>query len=67
MSRIILPSEVQGHSLKELWSLYARVERELTQSAVSSPERRNALASLENIRRVINSRAAQPRGPSPRF
>ena len=60
MSKIILASELKGRTLSELWSLYAHVERQLTQSAVNSADRRNALASLENIRRAINARAQTP-------
>lgn len=66
MPKIVLPSDLQTFTLTELWGLHAKAERELTQSAAGSPARRNALASLENIRRAINLRAAQARGPSPR-
>ena len=65
MSKIILASELEGRSLSELWSLYATVERELTQSALGSAQRRNALASLENIRRAINASGLHSNGPVP--
>lgn len=64
MSRIILASELQGRTLSELWSLYAIVERQVTQSPVNSSERRNSLASLENIRRAIGAHIRNPGGPA---
>lgn len=67
MSKIVLPSDLQTLTLTELWGLYAKAERELMQSAASSAARRDALASLENIRRAIHGCAAQSKVPSPRI
>ena len=65
MSRIILPVDLQGLSLNELWSLHAEADRALTRSAAGSAERRDALASLENIRRAIAARETLPMKPMP--
>lgn len=56
MSRIITPSELQNRPLEELRVAFHRAQQELAMSEPNSPERRNALASLENIRRETNSR-----------
>lgn len=56
MSQLFLPPTLQHLSLSELWALHSRVLSELTQSEESSPARRNALASLENIERAIGQR-----------
>lgn len=65
MSRIILPIDLQGRSLSELWSLHAEADRALTRSAAGSAERRDALASLENIRRAIAAHKALLMKPTP--
>lgn len=62
MSRLIVTSELQRLSLTELWAIHAKVQQELVRSPADSAQRRNALASLENIRRAINTRTASP-GP----
>ena len=56
MRRIITPSELQNRKLEELKVAFHKAQQELTKSEPNSPERRNALASLENIRRAMNSR-----------
>lgn len=53
MSKLTLPSSLSGMGLKELWALHASVQEDLFRSAPNSPERRNALASLENIERAM--------------
>ena len=53
MSKLILPQSLKKLSLSELWALHAKVQRDLAKSEYGSPERRNALASLENIERAI--------------
>lgn len=64
MSKPIVPANLQTLGLKELWSLHAAVRRELAASAPGSCQHRNALVSLENIRRAINARCAGPKGPA---
>lgn len=64
MNRIIVGSELQSLSLEELSVVFNKANQELVKSAPGSPERRNALASIENIRRAINSRhTLQPKPP----
>ena len=67
MSRSILPSELQNRSLGELWNLYAETERELAQCPIGSFAHRQALASLDKIRRAIAARVCRPDGPAPRL
>ena len=65
MSRIITAAELQNRTLADLQTLYRKMQEDLTRSAPGSAERRNALASLENISHAIaRKRACQPR---PRF
>ena len=64
MSRIITASELQNRSLADLQALYRAVQQELSASATGSADRRNALASLENIGRAI---AQAQSYPAPRF
>lgn len=53
MCKLHLPSSLQHLSLSQLWALHASVQQELARSAQCSAERRNALASLENIERAM--------------
>lgn len=65
MSRIITAAELQNRTLSDLQTLYRKVQEDLTRSLRGSAERRNALASLNNLARAIaRKRACQPR---PRF
>lgn len=50
--------ELQRLSQAELAAMQRKVCDALTRSAAGSAERRNALASLENINRVMNMRRA---------
>ncbi len=64
MNRIITTSDLQNRKLGELRVAFHRAQQDLTKSEPNSPERRNALASLENIRRAMNSRYIQrPKPP----
>ena len=65
MSRLVLPPDLQTLGLQELWALHSDVEEELARSPEGSAARRNALASLETIRRAIGDRASRPTGPGP--
>ncbi len=56
--KLITRYELASKSLLELRGLYCKVFNALVQSAPESAERRNALASLENISRELNQRYA---------
>lgn len=56
MPKIIIMSELQSRTLSELHALYRKIHENLVRSEPDSVERRNALASLENISRAINTR-----------
>lgn len=56
--RLITGTELAKRSDGELAALFGQVSRELIFTKVGSPERNNALASLENIRRERTARAA---------
>jgi hypothetical protein len=62
MSRIITPSELQRLGPQELRSLFHKVSQELAQTQPGTQERRETLASLDNIQRAI----AQPPAPRPK-
>lgn len=59
--RLITHFELATRSDHELAALFAFVARELPRTKAGSPERRNALASLENIRRERAARLCRPR------
>ena len=59
--RLITRFELANRSDKELSALFRRVSEVLPHTANESPERRNALATLENIRREQASRLMRPR------
>lgn len=61
MNRLITRSELTGRSNNELSALFHRVSLDLARTAPGSPERRNALASLENIARERAARLHRPR------
>lgn len=50
--RLITHFELAMRTAPELSALFAAVARELPRTRPGSPERRNALASLENIQRA---------------
>ncbi len=56
MSKIITMYELQNLTHSELYSLQRKTRDELTRSVACSAERRNAIASLENIIRAVNTR-----------
>lgn len=51
--RLITSYELAGHAQKELQALFNTVSNELACTEAGTPERRNALASLENIGRAM--------------
>ena len=56
MTKLITRSELSRCSLSELRGFYRRTFNQLVQSQPESHQRRNVLASLENISNELNSR-----------
>ena len=54
--KMILNHELQKQSESELSALFCTVSKGLVRTQRGSPERRNALASLENISRARSMR-----------
>ena len=59
--RLITSFELANRSDSELAAIFRQVSAAVAQTAIGSPERRNALASLENIRRAQAARLMRPR------
>jgi hypothetical protein len=59
--KLITHFELAQRSDRELAALFASVACALPRTTPGSPERRNALASMENIRRERAARLARPR------
>lgn len=59
--RLLTIFELATRSDSELTALFAKATRALHQASPESAERRNALASLENIQRVQAERRRGPR------
>jgi hypothetical protein len=59
--RLITRFELATKTDAELYVLLREVFNELAKSAVNSHERRNALASIENILREIDLKSVEPR------
>jgi len=66
MCRIITESELTNKTDIELSALFQKVSREIENSESGSPERRNALANLENISRAMRTRYIAPRCHHPK-
>ena len=60
MCRIITASELSNKTGNELSALFHKVSQQVASSEPDSPDRRNALASLENISRAMCSRLNTP-------
>jgi len=58
--KLITRFELEAKSESELYALLRKVFNELVRSEPDSHERRNALASIENIQNEINSRVLFP-------
>lgn len=56
--KLITHYELASKSVSELRGLYRKAFNALVQSVPKSADRRNALASLENISRELNQRCA---------
>lgn len=63
MSTVLTIATLQTRSDLELQTLARKAQYDLECSAPGSPERCDALAMLENIRRVTAQRAFRPRPP----
>jgi len=66
MCRIITESELTNKTDIELSALFHKVSRDIENSEIDSPERRNALANLENISRTMRTRHITPRCHHPK-
>lgn len=60
MRKVFTQAALAGRSVTELRALFTAVQQELVRSEAGSQERRDALASLDNISRAI---AHRMRGP----
>ncbi len=65
--KLITSVELSNKTETELRGLFGMVSKALVQTERDTPERRNALASLENINRVLNGMRARPRAAKPGF
>jgi hypothetical protein len=63
MSTVLTIAALQSRSDLELQNLLRKARYELECSTTGSSERRDALASLENITAVMRQRAMRPRPP----
>ena len=63
MSTVLTIATLQTRSDLELQTLARKAQYDLECSAPGSAERRDALATLENISRVMAQRAFRPRTP----
>lgn len=60
--RLITAIELQRRDERSLSDLFGKVSQRLAATRTGTPERRNALATLENISRARALRLAQSRG-----
>ena len=67
MCRIITQTELHHLSDEQLRALFNEVNRQLYSTARGTQKRHAALASLENIQRVMAQRLAAPRPKPPGF
>jgi hypothetical protein len=63
MSTVLTMAALQSRSDLELQTLMRKAQYDLECSALGSVERRDALATLENINRMMAQRAQRPRRP----
>ena len=59
--KLITSYDLEKRSVNELSGLFCTVAKGLVRTKRGSPERRNALASLENISRARAQKMAAPR------
>lgn len=67
MDRLIQPHELQAHTEAQLRALLFEVNQAMACLPPGTPAHRNAVGSLENIRRVLVQRVARnsPKASSP--
>lgn len=53
MSTLLTIAELQHRTESELRALFRQASQALARTAINTPERRNGLATLENISRVM--------------
>jgi len=58
--KLITRFELATKSESELYAILKKVFNELARSQLDTHQRRNALASIENIQNEINSRSTEP-------
>ncbi|MCR8725813.1 hypothetical protein [Frigidibacter sp. ROC022] len=58
MSKIFTAAALDGRSIPELRALFRKAHEEMVASEAGSVDRRNAIASIENIGRAIAQRSA---------
>lgn len=63
MSTVLTVSSLQNRSDLELQTLMRKAQYDLECSRTGSAERRDALATLDNIARVLRQRSLRPRPP----
>ncbi len=63
MSTVLTVSSLQNRSDCELQTLMRQAQYDLACSRTGSAERRDALATLDNIARVMRQRSLRPRPP----
>ena len=63
MSTVLTMAALQSRSDLELQQLMRKAQYDLTCSLTCSEERRDALATIDNITRVMRQRALRPRPP----
>ncbi|MCF6198535.1 MAG: hypothetical protein L3J67_03910 [Hyphomicrobiaceae bacterium] len=56
MDRLIVTQELNSLSETQLMALLVKIDRQIACSHPDTPERRNALASYENVQRALNMR-----------
>jgi len=59
MDRLIMAQELKTHSITELFTLLASINRQLACTQPGTYQRRNAIASYENVQREVIRRLAR--------
>lgn len=59
MSRLIMAQELKTHSIAELFTLLASLDKELARIAPGSFQRSHVIASHENVQRELNRRLSR--------
>ena len=65
MIKLITNHELAKLNLAQLHQLYQILQKALVQTSPGTPERRNCLASLENLQREMNLRRSHQWKPKP--